>query len=268
VKQPSREDAQRFLDESTFVWHQRFRLVPDVYTPGANDVDWIFRVAGIPQDLSGKTAIDIGTSNGGAAFELERRGADRVVAVDIFPESWFGFDAIKSVLGSKAEFVEGSIYELPALLHEQFDVVVFWGVLYHLRHPLLALDNVRTLLRGTGFLETAVCDGEVGELSSRPLVHFYRRDELDSDSSNWFAPTVRAFADMCLSSGLDPKVLGAWPEEAPQRCMLSVTRMPGDPEYRDLSYERPLKVSPSSRRAAAFRPVRRFVRKMTTRARS
>ncbi len=244
VERPSLEAAQRFLDESSFVWHQRFQLVPGIYTPGPNDVEWLFGVAGVPMDLSGKTALDIGTSNGGAAFELERRGAERVVAVDIFPPSWFGFDAIKEFLASNAEFVEASVYELPALLQEEFDVVVFWGVLYHLRHPLLAIDAVRTLLRGVGFLETAVCDGEVGELSSLPLVRFYRSDELDKDSSNWFAPTVGAFVDWCLSSGLDPKVLGAWPKGAPQRCMLRVTRTAGDAEYRALSYERPLEFSP------------------------
>ena len=241
---PSLEEAQRFLDEASFIWHQRFQLVPGAYTPGANDVEWMFNAAGVPQDLSGKTAIDIGTSNGGAAFELERRGAKRVVAVDIFPPGWFGFDAIKEFLNSNAEFVEASVYELPTLLREEFDVVVFWGVLYHLRHPLLALDNVRALLRGVGFLETAVCDGEVGKLSALPLARFYRRDELHNDSSNWFVPNMSAVVDWCLSSGLDPKVLGVSPEEAPERCMLRVTRTPGDAEYRALSYERPLKISP------------------------
>jgi tRNA (mo5U34)-methyltransferase len=260
AERPSAEEAHRFLAESSFVWHQRFQLVPGVYTPGSNDMEWIFRVAGVPLDLSGKTAIDIGTSNGGVAFELERRGAERVVAVDIFPPSWFGFDAIKEFLASDAEFVQASVYELPALLREEFDVLVFWGVLYHLRHPLLALDAIRALLRGTGFLETAVCDREVGELSSVPLVRFYRRDELYNDTSNWFAPTVSAFVDLCRSSGLDPKVLGAWPKEAPQRTMLKVTRTPGNPEYHALSYERPLKCPPSSRRTAALLLKRRYVR--------
>lgn len=268
AEQPSPEEAQRFLDESSFVWHQRFQLVPGVYTPGPNDMEWIFRVAGVPLDLSGKTAIDIGTSNGGVAFELERRGAERVVAVDIVPPSWFGFDAIKEFLASDAEFVQASVYELPALLREEFDVLVFWGVLYHLRHPLLALDAIRALLRGVGFLETAVCDGDVGELGSLPLARFYRRDELYNDATNWFAPTVSAFADWCRSSGLDPEVLGAWPKKAPQRTMLKVARSEGEPEYRALSYERPLKCSPSSRRTAALVLKRRYVRALARLARS
>jgi tRNA (mo5U34)-methyltransferase len=252
--QPSPEEAQRFLDESSFVWHQRFQLVPGVYTSGPNDMEWIFRVAGVPEDLTGKTAIDIGTSNGGAAFELERRGAERVVAVDIFPPSWFGFDAIREFLGSNADFVQASVYELPALLREEFDVLIFWGVLYHLRHPLLALDSIRSVLRGTGFLETAVCDGTVGELSSLPLVRFYRRDELDNDVTNWFAPTVNALVDWCRSSGLDAEVLGAWPKKAPERTMVKVTRTEGEPEYQALSYERPLELS-----AGRLRRMRRVL---------
>ena len=61
---PTAEAAQRFLDEAGFVWHQRFQLVPGVYTPGQNDLEWIFQVAVVPDDLSGMTALDIGTSNG------------------------------------------------------------------------------------------------------------------------------------------------------------------------------------------------------------
>jgi tRNA (mo5U34)-methyltransferase len=244
---PTAGAAQRFLDEADFVWHQRFQLVPGVYTPGQNDLEWLFRIAAVPDDLSGMAALDIGTSNGGAAFELERRGAQRVVAVDIYPESWFGFDAVKNLLGSRVQYVEASIYEVGPLLRQEFDIVLFWGVLYHLRHPLLALDNVRAFLRGTAFLETAVCDAELGAASSVPLVRFYRRDELHGDPSNWFAPTVAALVQWCASSGLDPTVVDAWPKDAPERCMLRLTRSTGNPEFERISYERPLAPPPFRR---------------------
>jgi tRNA (mo5U34)-methyltransferase len=242
---PDAEAAHRFLAQSDCVWFQRFELGGGVYTPGTNDLEWVFATAGVPDDLSGKSALDIGTSNGGAAFELERRGAQRVVAVDIFPPSWFGFDALKDFLGSRVEFVEATAYELPSLIGETFDVIIFWGVLYHLRHPLLALDSVRALLGGMCYLETAVCDGEVGEMRSVPLARFYRGDELHSDPSNWFAPTITGLLDWCASSGLDAEVRAAWPEEAPERCMLKVEPSPGDPEYRIVSYERQLKCAPT-----------------------
>ena len=79
-----------------FVWHQRFELADGVYTPGASDIPWLMDKAAVPERLDGATVLDIGTTNGGAAFECERRGARRVVAVDIADENWFGFAALKT----------------------------------------------------------------------------------------------------------------------------------------------------------------------------
>jgi hypothetical protein len=139
------------------------------------------------------------------------------------------------------------VYELPTLIEEAFDVIIFWGVLYHLRHPLLALDSLRESLRGTCYLETAVCDGEVGDLRSMPLARFYRGDELNDDASNWFAPTVAGLLDWCTSSGLVPELTAAWPENSPERCMLTLRRSASDPEYRIVSYERPLRCAHTER---------------------
>jgi hypothetical protein len=69
------------------------------------------------------------------------------VAVDIYPPQWFGFDALREFLGSSVEYLQGAVYDLSRLSRgERFDYVLFWGVLYHLRHPLLALDEVRAVL--------------------------------------------------------------------------------------------------------------------------
>ena len=155
---PTRGRAAELAARTDFLWHQRFELVDGVYAPGVSDVEFLLDAAEVPMRLDGKSVLDIGTTNGGAAFVCERRGARRVVAVDIYDEHWFGFAAIREVLGSSAQHVRASIYELPEVLGEQFDVVLFWGVLYHLRHPLLALDNVRRLARGTVSIETAVSD--------------------------------------------------------------------------------------------------------------
>ena len=66
-----------------FVWHQRFEIAEGVYAPGASDISWLMAKAAVPERLDGATVLDIGTTNGGTAFECERRGASRVVAVDI-----------------------------------------------------------------------------------------------------------------------------------------------------------------------------------------
>ena len=232
------ELARALAARTDFVWHQRFELADGVYTPGASDIPWLMHKAAVPERLEGATVLDIGTTNGGAAFECERRGARRVVAVDIADDNWFGFAALKQALGSGVEHVQSSIYELPEVLGEQFDVVLFWGVLYHLRHPLLALDNVRRLARGTVSIETAVSDHELGSHPELPLARFYRADELGGDSSNWFAPNVAALTDWCRSCGLEPERVMSWPDPLPSRGMIAAR--PVDPEWMRLSYEQPL----------------------------
>src|SRR5438128_4321901 len=123
----STRQASDFLGSASFVWHQRFRLAGDVYTPGANDIEWLARTARLPEDLTGKSVLDVGTTNGGGAFEAERRGARAVLATDIVPASWFGFDQLRDFLRSHVEFRQVSVYELSSVLEEQFDVVISGG---------------------------------------------------------------------------------------------------------------------------------------------
>jgi tRNA (mo5U34)-methyltransferase len=242
---PDPKAARRFLEAASFVWFQRFELVPGVQTPGTADIEELLDRAGFPQNLDGMTVLDIGTSNGGAAFIAERRGAARVVAVDIYEPEWFGVDALTSFLGSSVEYVRGSVYELPRLLPEGFDLVLLLGVLYHLRHPLLALDAVRAMTAGTVFIETAVADHELGDRAHAPLVRFYRRDELADDSSNWFAPTTATLMEWCISCGLQPEMMDGWPAEAPARAVVCARRTDGEPEFTQISYERHLLAVPA-----------------------
>jgi tRNA (mo5U34)-methyltransferase len=235
----SPETAQRFIERTDFIWHQRFELAPGVYAPGANDIEWLLGVSELPPDLEGLSVLDVGTTNGGAAFLAERRGASRVVAIDIFGPHWFGFSELSELLGSEVEYRRVSAYELAGALDEQFDIVLFFGVLYHLRHPLLALDNLRAVSRDRCYLETAVADHENPELARSPVARFYRTDELGGDSSNWFVPTIAALQDWCVSSGFDSQLLAAWPSESPSRCMVKLQPATGDPEFAKLSYERP-----------------------------
>jgi tRNA (mo5U34)-methyltransferase len=147
---------------------------------------------------------------------------------------------LKTLLNSRVEYLRASVYELPARLDDRFDIVAFCGVLYHLRHPLLALDVVRTLTRGRALIETAIRDRLLGDAASLPLIHFHRRDDLNGDASNWFEPSIAALGDWCRSSGLEPIKVTAWPPESPGRCMMTVTPTTGNPEYMGMSYELPL----------------------------
>lgn len=200
----------------------------------------------MPERLDGESVLDIGTTNGGVAFELERRGAGRIVAVDILDAEHFGFNAIKGLLGSNVQHLQASVYDLPQIIDQRFDIVLFLGVLYHLRHPLLALDNLRRLTHGLAYIESAICDAELPQVADQAVARFYRHDELGGDASNWFAPTFAALTDWCLSCGLEPVTRCTWPERNPTRGLVVARPVGDEPEYARLSYERPLTVTPAT----------------------
>jgi tRNA (mo5U34)-methyltransferase len=238
VRTPDPDQARRFIDSSQFVWFHKMELAPGVLTPGVSDIGWLAGAAGLPDDLSGTSVLDIGTANGGAAFLAERRGATDVVAVDIYPPSWFGMDRLIELFDSGVQFVQASLYELPEVLGRPFDLVLCWGVLYHLRHPLLGLDALRRLTGARCSLETAVADREVG--SDQPVARFYRRDELSGDGSNWWAPTTTALSEMLGSCGFEvSRLLPVPPGEPASRAICEL--VPADPEWPGICYEVPLR---------------------------
>ena len=232
--------AAELARDPGIVWHQRLQLSKDVISPGINDIEALLDLVGVPDRLDGLSVLDIGTCNGGAAFIAEQRGAERVVAVDIYDPSWFGFDQLAEALDSKAEFVKASVYELPGLLAEEFDIVLCLGVLYHLRHPLLAIDSLRTLTRGRLYVETAACadDSEISRSEFHPGAYL-------GDSSNWFIPSERCLRDWFATSGFAVERTQLWPEGGPGRALLVGT--PTGRGYLKASYEVPLQVSTSSR---------------------
>src|SRR4051812_40091849 len=96
----------------------------------------------LPEDLAGKSVLDIGCNAGFYSLEMKRRGADRVLGVD-FDERYLEQARFAAeVRGVDIEFRQLSVYDVGSL-GEKFDLVIFMGVLYHLRHPLLALDLIR-----------------------------------------------------------------------------------------------------------------------------
>ena len=96
----------------------------------------------IPADLTGKTVLDIGCNGGFYSVEMKRRGADRVLGIDFDDTYLDQARFVAEVAGLDIEFQKLSVYDVGSL-GEKFDVVLFMGVLYHLRHPLLALDLIR-----------------------------------------------------------------------------------------------------------------------------
>jgi tRNA (mo5U34)-methyltransferase len=155
----------------------------------------------IPPDLRGKTVLDIGAWTGWYSFELERRGA-RVTAMDcIAPEEFF---QARRLLNSNVEHLTLDVDELSPQTAGTFDYVLFFGVLYHLRHPLLALEKVCSVTREAAFVESYVIDGAnpAPEGSGIPnLLEFYETDELGGQLDNWYGPNTKCLLALCRSAG-------------------------------------------------------------------
>ena len=119
------------------------RTAPDHFLWDYPNVKWQKFAHAVPQDLRGMTVLDIGCNAGFYTLEMKRRGADRVVGIDsderYLEQARFAADV--SGFGESVEFRKLSVYDVGAL-GEKFDMVLFLGVLYHLRHPLLALDLI------------------------------------------------------------------------------------------------------------------------------
>jgi tRNA (mo5U34)-methyltransferase len=155
----------------------------------------------IPRDLSGKRALDIGAWTGWFSFELERRGAE-VVAMDCLELE--EFLAARELLGSRVELRVLDMDELSPESAGQFDYVLFLGVLYHLRHPLLGLERLCSVTREAAFVESYVTDGGLpaAQWAEAPnLLEFYETDELGGQFDNWYGPNINCLLAMCRAAG-------------------------------------------------------------------
>lgn len=140
------------------LWRHTIDLGQGVVTPGGRANRKILRRLGLPQRLDGLSVLDVGASDGFYSFEAERRGARRVLAIDNF-SSWStreGFDLARRALGSRVEDKKMDVFELSPDTTGVFDLVLCLGVLYHLRHPLLALERIFSVTGSHLIVETHV----------------------------------------------------------------------------------------------------------------
>jgi tRNA (mo5U34)-methyltransferase len=176
------------------------------------------RFAGhLPKDLSGRSVLDIGCNAGFYSLEMKRRGAARVLGIDSDERYLAQARLAAEVLGYEddVEFAKADVYDVGAI-GETFDLVIFMGVLYHLRHPLLALDLIRehvardmllfqSMQRGSKFVLELDEDYKFAEEgiffeSSFPKLHFIER-QYSHDWTNWWVPNRACTEAMLRSAG-------------------------------------------------------------------
>jgi tRNA (mo5U34)-methyltransferase len=195
-------------------WYHKIEIAPGVFTPGIYDPTPLLGKMNFPADLTGKSVLDIGAYDGFFTFEAEKRGAAKVVAVDQHPIDHMGFALAQRLLESKAEYHVASVYDLSPAVFGTFDVVLFFGVLYHLRHPILAFDKIHSVCKDSLLVESQVLDEQFidhgksirlkdinSALTDSPVMQFYPQNELNGDFSNWWSPNVECLRLMLETSG-------------------------------------------------------------------
>lgn len=200
-------EARRRIDFSKELaakgWYHSFELPDGTFIDGFMTVEQQKRRYAqfpIPDDLRGKRVLDIGAWDGWFSFEAERHGAE-VTAIDCVEQPTFV--DIHARLASKADYRIMDFLELPAAGLGKFDIVFFLGVLYHVRHPLLALEIVCGLTRDVAIVDSFVTNPDdwqkhAGEI---PTMEFYELDELGNQFGNWVGPTVECLLAMCRAAG-------------------------------------------------------------------
>ncbi len=196
------------IQEVSF-WGQSIPLGEGIVTPGkVMDNFLTLRRLHLPDDLGGKEVLDIGAWDGFYSFECEKRGA-KVFAIDNLcrmmrpDEKKYahlgskGFQVAKEILGSKVKYRNMDVYDISPEKIGRFDIVLFLGVLYHLKYPLLALEKIAKVCKDLLIVESAF----LRTLSRRALLQYAEADSFNQDPTNWHIPNVRAIKAMLRDVG-------------------------------------------------------------------
>ena len=204
-------------------WYHTIELPGGVVTPGRFDTRHALRRVPLPGSLQGKRCLDVGTSDGFWAFEMERRGASEVVAIDVdesgrldWPASvperdrWGdpgrarqAFAIAAEALGSSVKRVDLSVYELSPDVLGSFDFVFMGSLLLHLRDPVRALAAVASVVRGE-----LLCSEPIS-LSLTLLRPRWPAAALDARGRpTWWPPNVAGLRRLVEAGGFSVRAMG------------------------------------------------------------
>jgi tRNA (mo5U34)-methyltransferase len=201
------------------------------------NVKWKHISQALPADLAGASVLDVGCNGGFYSIELKRRGAGRVLGVDVVEQYLEQARFAAATLGLEIEFERRSVYDIDTI-PGQFDYVLFMGVFYHLRYPLLALDKIVTKVRERLVFQTML-RGSDRAYAAATNYDFWRKDIFQdedfptayfiehcyaNDPTNWFIPNRSGAEAMLRSAGLE---IISHPEAETWICRPDVPRRAG-----------------------------------------
>jgi tRNA (mo5U34)-methyltransferase len=226
-------------------WYHRIELPSGDITPGWAPI--CAEKYAIPTDLTGKRVLDIGAWDGYWTWEALKRGAKEVVAIDDFSDNlgclkertkWDTFDLCREAFGfvnididpepnyplkywendkkQRVRRLEMSVFDISEEDLGRFDIVFFFGTVYHLKHPLLALEKISAICDGEIYIETAALDDYSpyrnvigkGYNDNDVVMEFYPGKQYGNNENNWWVPTLQCLGAMVASVGF--KNVEAW----------------------------------------------------------
>jgi tRNA (mo5U34)-methyltransferase len=231
--EPRPDEIRRRIDELGPWFHnldlRGVKTAPDHFLGDYPAVKWKKFADALPRDLRGKSVLDVGCNAGFYSIEMKRRGADRVLGVDNDPDYIAQARFAAQMCSVDIELRAMSVFDLPQL-NERFDLVLYLGVSYHLRYPLLALDILhdyvvrdtmifQSMIRGSPEIAEVQDDydfwhTDIFDSPGFPRLHFVEK-RYSGDPTNWWIPNRACVEAMLRSAGF---VITACPEDEVYVC--------------------------------------------------
>ena len=190
--------AEQLVARQTY-WHHRWEIFPGVVTPGVYEPVQILKNMDWPADMTGWRVLDVGACDGYFSFQAAMRGAD-VTAFDFRSKTQNGFAIAEAINGRELRYVQDNVMNLPQVFAgEQFDMILFLGVLYHLPDPLGALWSLRLLCQSALYLETIYSDDK----QEAPLMRYLPGASFANDITNFWSPNLACLKAMLEDTGFE-----------------------------------------------------------------
>jgi tRNA (mo5U34)-methyltransferase len=231
----SADDTREMAERQAFInkvnslpWFHEIDLGDGILSPGRGKIAALRAQAKAMFEniaLTGKTVLDIGCIDGFYSFEAHKRGAKRVLATDHFvwaidPPRRQAFEIARARVAPAVEDMDIDVFDLTPETVGTFDVVLFSGVLYHMRHPFLAIEHIAPLATEVLILETHLDALDV----DRPAMVFYPTTQLNNDPSNWWGPNPACVEAMLRDVGFKSISYQPHPFHGPNRGIFQARR--------------------------------------------
>jgi len=198
-------------------WYQNFDLNGIQTSPGRTQSESLWKVMEpfVPENLQGKTVLDLGCNAGFFSVKMKNRGA-KVTGIDMWPESIAQANFVADVLELDIDYKEENVYEFVLKKQQTFDYVLYLGLFYHLRYPLLILDQAAKITKEKLFFQTVMRVDDKPPLTipeniestetdllnhpNFPKLFFIEKNFADSHD-NWFLCNESAIYAMLRSAG-------------------------------------------------------------------